>query len=126
MARPYLCFQASLWFSTKWGGRVNKRDLERDWDRRLRALGLAIVQVARHTADGVAAAPELTELRFKLEADNRTSVLVVVKARGEERDLVGFVGGPDLETAVIALGKKLGGDAMKWREDRPWAERGGQ
>lgn len=102
---------------------MNKHELEEIWEKRLRSLGMAIAQIGRHTADGSAEGPELTELRFQLEADNRTSVLLVVKARGQESDLVGFVGGPDLPSALLSLGKKLAAGAIKWREDRPWGER---
>lgn len=90
------------------------------WEKELRALGLAVYEVQGRTGDGFKGQVELTEVRFKLDADHRTSVLVVVKGeRGDER-LVGFCGGPSLSAAVHALRKKLVAGAMRWREDRPW------
>lgn len=104
---------------------MNKREFEDRWEGHLRALGMAIARVSRHVEGGPGEGPVLTDLRFNLEADNRTSVLIVVKARGPAGGLIGFVGGPDLGTAVLSLAKKLSRGALKWREDLPWEERRG-
>lgn len=62
----------------------------------------------------------LYEVRFKLDADQGTSVLAVLKGLDGDKAVVGFVGGLDLPQVVMAIGRKLQKDALKWREDRPW------
>lgn len=101
---------------------MGQSQADKAWDKHVRAVGMALLRLARHTHDGGADGPVLHELRLKLEADNRTSVLVIVKAHGQERELIAFTGGPDLPTAVIAVAKKLQGGSLRWREDRPWGE----
>lgn len=100
---------------------MGQSQADRAWDAHLRAVGVALQRVTRHTHEGAAEGPTVYEVRFKLEADNRTSVLVIVKAHGQDHELIAFMGGPDLPTAVLALGKKLAGGAVKWREDLPWS-----
>lgn len=90
------------------------------FDKLLRSLGFAVLRLERSGPGGEAEGVELTEVRFKLDADNRTSVLVICKGTEEGQQLVAFVGGPDLSTAMIAVGKALAGRALKWREDRPY------
>lgn len=62
----------------------------------------------------------LDEVRVKLDADNRTSVLLIVKGHDDDGRLVAFIGGPDAETALYALGRKLASGGLSWREDRPF------
>lgn len=95
-----------------------------DWESYVSAVGVAIMHLNRHAVNGPAEGPSLTGINIKLDADNRTSVLVVLKAVEGEEKLVGFVGGPDLPTAIIAAGKKVAADVVRWREDRPWEWRG--
>lgn len=86
----------------------------------VRALGYAVLRMQKYNEvagdDGV----RVTDIRFKLDADNRTSVLVIVKGTAEGAGVVGFVGAESMESAVIALSKRLVGGSVKWREDRPW------
>lgn len=98
-----------------------RNELDEQWEKRIRSLGLAVMEVERHQADGAAGGPELTELRYQLEADNRTSVLLILKARGENGGLVGFVGGSTLSDVLLSSAKKLRAGAVRWREDRPWS-----
>lgn len=90
------------------------------FEKRLRALGFAVVGLQnahdRVKDEGV----RLTDLRFKLDADNRTSVLVILKGEGGEGPLVGFTGGLDLETAVLSAWGKVKAKTVHWRIDRPW------
>ena len=104
---------------------MHNGEADERWERQLRAMGLAVAGLQNCTHIGRGSGPTVIELKFKLEQDNRTSVLVIVKARGEEGGLVGFVGALDLETAMIAVEGKLRAGSMKWREDRPWSEREG-
>lgn len=93
------------------------------FERQLRALGYALLRLQKSSEDVKAGEVRVFELRAKLDADNRTSVLLIVKGVRDGTPVVAFVGGPDLETAVISLSKKLMGDAVRWRDDPPW---GGQ
>lgn len=100
---------------------MGRDEKDEQWDKYVRRIGHALLQLERYAPGGQGKGLLLTEVRFKLDADNRTSVLVVLKAeRGEER-LVGFVGGADLSSVTIAAAKKILADAVRWREDRPWA-----
>lgn len=97
-------------------------DADTTWEKKLRRLGLDIGLLSKESTDEYTGNERITEIRFKCDADNDTSVLVVIKAlRGTER-LVAFVGAVDLESAVLALARKMRGDGLKYREDRPWGE----
>lgn len=99
-------------------GRQSEAD-ER-FQKLVRALGFAVLRIQKLNEvageDGV----RVTDLSFKLDADNRTSVLVVVKGTAEGAAVVGFVGADSMESAVLALSKRLVGGSVKWREDLPW------
>lgn len=97
-----------------------RKDADERWEKHLRALGMAVGAIQNCTHLGNWPGPVVSELRIKLEQDSRTSVLVVVKAHGEEGELVGFVGALDLETVVLTLAGKLKAQSLRWREDRPW------
>lgn len=96
---------------------------EQRFEKQLRALGYAVLRIQRANNVDEKTGVRVTDVRIKLDADNRTSVLVILKGVSEEGARVAFVGGGDLEGAVIAVGKRLSGEALKWREDRPWEGR---
>ncbi len=99
-----------------------KQEYDERFEKLVRALGFAVMNLQKANTRAEPGVVRVTDIRFKLDADNRTSVLVVVKGvRGGEQ-LVGFTGGTDLESAVLALGGKLTGQTVRWREDRPWGE----
>lgn len=100
---------------------MSHKDRGEEWDKRVRAVGFALLRLERHAVGGQAEDVELTEVRFKLDADNRTSVLGILKGVRDGASLVGFVGGPDLTSTVLSAGKKLAAGAVRWREDRPWS-----
>lgn len=89
-------------------------------EKALRRVGYSAAHVERAAVGVVAEEPVLYEVRFKLDADQGTSVLAILKAQGEAGPLVGFVGAPDFSTCLIALGAKLAAGAVKWRVDKPW------
>lgn len=90
------------------------------WEKRLRAIGMAVELVTRCTEPGGNRTFVLTEVRAQLDADHGTGVLLIVKGEGDTGKIVGFVGGADLGTALLTLKKKLAVGAVRWREDRPW------
>lgn len=90
------------------------------FERLLRQIGYAVLRLQRENTDTRNSGVRVTDVRFKLDADNRTSVLVILKGVADDGEKVAFVGGPDLESAVIAVGKRLEGETLRWREDRPW------
>lgn len=90
------------------------------FEKLLRSLGYAVLRLQQASEPGSSGDVELREVRFKLDCDNRTSVLVICKGVRGSASEVAFVGAPDLETAVLAVGKAIAGGALKWREDRPW------
>lgn len=98
----------------------HKQDFDKRFEKLVRALGFAVMNLQKASElpgeDGV----RVTEIRLKLDADNRTSVLVVVKGIDDEGAVVGFTGGRDLEAAVLSLEGRLKAGTMRWREDRPW------
>lgn len=92
------------------------------FEKLLRSIGYAVLAV-QGAADRVGEEEcQLVDIRFKLGADNGTSVLVICKGvlGGEKR--VAFVGAPSFETAVLAVGKALQAKVLRWREDRPYQE----
>lgn len=104
---------------------MNKCEMDTAWEKRMRALAYAVLALEQANSDEGAGPVRVTECRCLLDRDNRTSVLLIVKGlRGDEK-LVAFVGGLALTDALLALVKKLRAGALGWREDRPWAERGG-
>ena len=90
------------------------------FDKLLRGLGYAVLGIQKEGDEERNPSILLTEVRFKLGADNRTSVLVVIKGRAGDGAVVAFLGTPSLETAVLALGKSLKAGSLRWREDRPY------
>lgn len=90
------------------------------FERTLRALGFAVLNLQKANEKAGRDGVRVTDIRFKLDADNRTSVLVILKGVREEEALVGFTGGPDLEVAVLSAAGKLSAGAVRWREDRPY------
>lgn len=90
------------------------------FEKLLRGIGFAVLNVQKASLTDPREGVELREVRFKLDADHRTSVLVICKGVGADGDLVAFTGAPDMETAMLALGKALAGGTLKWREDRPF------
>jgi len=104
-------------------GNNQARELDTKWGKTVRALGYAILALERDAGQDHHTQYQLTDLRFKLDADNGTSVLVVVKGTGEEGPMVAFTGGFDLSSALLSLYKKLKGSTLKWRVDRPYGER---
>lgn len=62
----------------------------------------------------------LTGVKFKLDADGGTSVLLVLQGFREEREYVAFVGGYDMISCLLTLRRKLQKNRIGWRESRPW------
>lgn len=97
-----------------------ERQYEERFEKRLRSVGVAIERIDNaSTGDGVGGLC-LTEVRLKLDADEGTSVLAIVKATRGSEALVAFVGGPDVGTTLLALAKRILAGRMRWRDDRPW------
>lgn len=65
----------------------------------------------------------VTSIRVLLPGGGRGDVLVVVKARRGDENYVGFVGGPDLVTALLTWKKKEIGEGLRFRREVPWDER---
>lgn len=99
----------------------HKEDYDERFEKQVRALGFAVLNLQKANEKPGEDGSRITDIRFKLDADSRTSVLVVIKAESEGDAVVGFAGGPDLATAILSTGSKLARGVMKWREDRPWA-----
>lgn len=95
---------------------------DKSWEKKLRRLGLDIEYLNAETSPDYDGDERITEIRFKCDADADTSVLVVIKAtRGGEK-LVAFIGGVDMESALLACVRKMRAGGLKYREDRPWGE----
>lgn len=62
----------------------------------------------------------VTSIRILLAGADRTDVLVIVKACVGDQQYVGFVGGPDVTTALLIWRRKEQGVGLAYREDRPW------
>jgi hypothetical protein len=96
------------------------RDYELQYEKRLRALGQSIEHLERASLPATAGDVLLYEIRFKLDADQGTSVLAIVRGLRDEEAVVGFCGSLDLPTCVLTLAKKVARETMRWREDLPW------
>lgn len=99
---------------------MGKSEADVAWEKLLRACGHAVVALSRDSGDGALGSVKLTEVRFKLDADDGTSVLGILKGVAAEGRVITFVGGPDLPSVVLAIGKKIRADVLRWREDRPF------
>lgn len=103
---------------------MGKADYDDRYEKHLRAGGVANQVLAREGTTAARGSVVLYEVRVKLDADEGTSCLAILKGTREDGLVVGFVGAPDYETVMIAVGKKLAKDAVRWREDRPWRGNG--
>lgn len=92
------------------------------WEKRLRAIGIAVAGLDRMAESGESQGVVLEKVKVNLVADSGTSVLVVLVGRLEGREVVSFVGGYDMGTALLTLRKKVQEGALKWRESRPYGE----
>lgn len=97
------------------------QDMDVEFEKRLRAIGYAVEYLSQQKDVPVEGRLRLDEVRVKLDADNRTSVLVVLKGTQDGMRVVGFVGGLDMGSVLIAARKKIQADALRWRADRPWS-----
>lgn len=98
----------------------HKSDGDEAWERLLRACGMGVQAIWREAGERGLRGVLLTEVRFKLDADDGTSVLAILKGIEGDEQLVAFVGGPDLPTVVLSIQKKLAAVGLRWREDRPF------
>lgn len=99
---------------------AKKMDPSTKWESDLRAIGIAIRHLERLANVQVPGEVVVYDVRFKLDADNGTSVLAIVKGRRDDEKLISFVGGLDLGTVVMAVGKKIAHGGLSWRIDVPW------
>lgn len=99
-----------------------RQDLEKAFEGRLRSLGYAVLRMENAGDADRGTGVVITDVRFKLGADGGVGVLAVIKGVREGALLISFVGGNDLTSTVLAVGKRLEKGALRWREDRPWAK----
>lgn len=99
---------------------MSKHDYEVAWEKRLRALGVSAERVDQAAAGDGLEGRTLYDIRFQLDADNGSGVLVIVKSRSASGKEVGFVGGSTFTEALLSVGKRLARESLKWREDKPW------
>lgn len=95
---------------------------DQDWDRRCMAVGRAVDMLNNWAVDETPKGVKLTKVSFKLDADQGTSVLAILQGDTEDGSVVGFVGGLDLPTTILAATRKVRGAAVRWRENKPWGE----
>ena len=99
---------------------MGRSEADQRFERLLRAIGYSVLALGKASMGRGDTEPVVHEVRILLHADNRTSVLLVIKAvRGDDR-LIAFVGGPDIETALVSLKQRLAGGTLRWREDVPY------
>lgn len=98
-----------------------KMDGDGEWEKKLRALGLAVMRLQMWAEEGEDRTNVLQSLRFKLDADGGTGVLLIMKGVDESGQRIAFVGGLDLSTTVLAAARALRADVVRWREDKPWS-----
>lgn len=103
---------------------MSKHSYDEAWEKRLRSISYAVLVLEQANASEDGGQPRLTDVRMMLDRDNRTSVLVVLKAERGDEKLVAFIGGVSLSDTLLAVAKKLQARAVDWRADRPWGERG--
>ena len=99
---------------------MGRTDGDVAWEKLVRAFGLSVIAVTQASSITDSQSVVLTEVRAKLHADNRTSVLLIIKATRGDDALVAFVGDSSFGGALLSLRKKLAAGSLKWREDRPW------
>ena len=94
---------------------------DRDWDKLCMSVGRALFLLQHWAGEETPKGVVLTSIKFKLDADNGTSVLAILQGASEDGEVVAFVGGLDLTTTVQAAARKLRGAAVRWRENKPWS-----
>jgi hypothetical protein len=101
-------------------------DLEREHNRSMQAAGEALWSCDLMAADGGPGDIRLDSVKVKLDADNRTSVLLVLSGSSSEGEFVAFVGGLTAVTAFQALRKQYLAKRIRWRPSIPWDSRPGR
>lgn len=99
---------------------MRKAEAERKWIQRLERAGGMFEAV--DSGGGCKRMPgaEVETIRIRTACGDRDGALVVVKARIDGELWVGFVGGPDVVTALLTWYKKEQGTGLSFREDRPY------
>jgi len=98
----------------------NKSQADERFEKQLRALGFAILRLQKASEEADPEGFRVCEVRIKLDADNRTSVLLIVKGVMGAEPMVAFAGGSSLESAIITLSKQIEAGTVRWRDDPPW------
>ena len=62
----------------------------------------------------------VTRITMRLPTEASPETLLVVKAIGDDGDVVAFVGGLDVVQALLTWRARDRKDGLKWREDKPW------
>jgi hypothetical protein len=103
------------------------RDVEREaiWDKRVRAVGEFIEAIGGGRGTTGLRGGSVTRITIRCPSREEPEALLVVKATGEDGDVVAFVGGLDVSTALLTWRAKDGSKGLKWRADKPWSEREG-
>ena len=96
-------------------------ELEQVWTKRVSAIGEFMESIGK--GRGVTGVPQgrVTRVTLRYPTEDRPEALVVVKVSGKDGDVVGFVGGLDVGTALLTWRAKDGAQGLKWRVDRPWS-----
>lgn len=69
---------------------------------------------------------EVTSWRFKMATEDDPMTLLIVKATATTGDWIAFVGAPSVCGALLAWRAREAGAGLKWKADRPWADRVGE
>lgn len=98
-------------------------DLEAEYVRRCARVGEFLTGLGRGMGAQGIEGGVVTRVNIRLPTDDQPDTLLVVKVSGDAGAFIGFVGGLDIGTAVLAWRAKDGAAGLKWRVDVPWAER---
>lgn len=88
------------------------------FDRELRALGYAATFLNRYNDGEECGGVVITGMSIRLDADEGTSTLAVLRGFNSEGRFVAFVGASSFSDCLLAVGKRCKAEALRWRPDQ--------
>lgn len=90
-------------------------------ERMVKRLGLAVERLDVWTTEAPDDEHYIVGINIKVRYDTIGDVLIIVKARGVDGDVVAFQSADTISAAVAGLVARLDNGQIKWREDTPWS-----
>lgn len=119
-----MCCQGRV---AQWGEKehdVRATELERQWTAKMVRIAEMIALLDEGQGMSTLPGASMDSVRILCPGESRADALIIVKASVGSAQWVGFVGGLDIQTALLTWRKKELSVGLTYREDKPWEGEG--